>query len=36
MRDLWETMNKEVSGVVFWPIAGAVIATGATMAFLHL
>jgi hypothetical protein len=36
MRGLWQSMNGEVPGIVFWPIAGAVIATGATMAFLHL
>jgi len=29
-------MSREVAGVVFWPIAMAVIAIGVTAAFMHL
>jgi len=36
MRRFWESMNEEVAGVVFWPVAIGVIAIGTSAALLHL
>jgi hypothetical protein len=35
MHRLWESMNEEVRGAIFWPVAMGVIGLGSVIVLVH-